>query len=155
MLTSTKISPKWRVELLCIVGSTMKMQSKHINWNFELPDLIDGKNNYPTYQNDSLKEVDLPMTCDDCWRSRSLGTLSGDLLQLHEPSAAVGPAVDLLSKNHTKEESKLLAEQEPDRTEDFKNVRVMMTLIASYVGYLSISLNLYWQISPWRPCLHP
>ena len=53
----SKISPGCCGAL--IVGSTMKIQSKHINWNFQLPDLK-GKNNYPTYQNDfSLKEVDL------------------------------------------------------------------------------------------------
>ena len=75
------------------------------------------------------------MTCDDCWRSHSLGTLSGDLLQLHEPSAAVDPPCDPL------------AERESDRTEDFKNVGVMMIMMtmiltASYFGYPWISSDI-------------
>ena len=106
----SKISPGCCGAL--IVGSTMKIQSKHINWNFQLPDLK-GKKQLSNISKWLFTQRSRPVTCDDCWRNHSLGTLSGDLLQLHEPSAAVDPPCDPL------------AERESDRTEDFKNVGVI------------------------------
>ena len=99
----SKISPGFQVELFFSRQKTMKIQSKHIKTGISNCQIFFREEttiqHIKMIQNTQRSRP--AMTCDDCWRSRSLGTLSGDLLQLHEPSAAVDPPIrdPLASRN--------------------------------------------------------